>query len=72
MVALAIAPAQEGDAALWLGPLIRERVVELLAADIADAVRQWRPGAVILEDGTPYGRFLAEAAADIWKELQAT
>ena len=76
MVALSIAkPEGNGDAALWLGPLIRERLVELIAADIAQAVRDYIPGAVIVLDDAhnkPYAAFLLEAAREVWTELQNT
>lgn len=66
MVALGKPDLDDAD---WFGPLIRARLVDLLAADIIEAVRAWKPGAVVLEASSPYGRFLAEAAAEIWKEL---
>lgn len=59
----------------YLGPLLRERLVELIAADIADAVRHYSPGSVVVidpKDPKPYAQFLFDAARDIWEELQHT
>lgn len=59
----------------YLGPLLRERLVELIAADIAEAVRHYMPGSSIVldpEHPKPYAQFLFDAARDIWEELQHT
>jgi hypothetical protein len=55
-----------------LGALVRERLTELIAQDLAEAVREWRPGPLPAESTplTPYERFLAQAASEIWEELQ--
>lgn len=57
----------------FLGPIVRERVAELIAQDIAEAVRSYRPDASLLVDGEhtkPYAAFLWGCAREVWEELQ--
>ena len=56
----------------FIGPIVRERVAELIAQDIAEAVRAYRPDAVLVdsEHAKPYAAFLWGAAREVWEELQ--